>query len=344
MFSSPHLQSASPISGSLNIDIDKTTFSLSACRVRKSFEGECNGQTEASAPASPFASALASALASAPSAALASSAAPPAPVDHAGNPNKMLRKRKHEDQDQQYAKLRYMPNEEQGKYGCWFGMTTDGDQHAVYRKGFKAKHCDRCLAAPGVWVKIPPGDARESSATDACENATDGDTPAVNCARSSGAGLTVRGFPEVVYRQGRLDSCVFSSAASAIAFLGDKGAAVVASLIPASLKHSDPMALLHDTIRSKKLESYEVVRRFKRGRLDILSDISSCPTTVQLLSDDGSVGHAVTIVNDLIFDATEHFSMPLSRESLDVCCGGAKFVCVERAIRYQPMRAAQKGH
>ena len=88
----------------------------------------------------------------------------------------------------------------------------------------------------------------------------------------------------------------------------------------------------------------EVVPVFKRGRFDLLSgDPPPYPTTVQLLGEDGGVGHAVTIVGEWIFDATLPHALPLSRESLDDCCSSAQgrvaYVCVERAVRYRPVAA-----
>ena len=86
-----------------------------------------------------------------------------------------------------------------------------------------------------------------------------------------------------------------------------------------------------------------VLAVFKRGRLDPLSDVSPDPTTVQLLGEDGGVGHAVTIVGLWIFDASLPYALPLSRASLDACCSSARgrvaYVCVERAVRYRPVAA-----
>ena len=99
------------------------------------------------------------------------------------------------------------------------------------------------------------------------------------------------------------------------------------------------MALLHDVLNSKKVKTVEVVCRFKRRRLDLLSDESPDPTTVQLLGEDGGVGHAVTIVGPWIFDATLPHALPLSRASLDECCSSARgrvaYVGVERAVRFR---------
>ena len=151
-------------------------------------------------------------------------------------------------------------------------------------------------------------------------------------------------MPAVAWPQGRRDSCVFSSAASALAHLGEAAAAaVVGASIPASLRHPNPMALLHDVLKSKAMQAVrkmEVLGVFKRARLDPLADASPHPTTVQLLGEDGGVGHAVTIVDGWVFDATLAHALPLSRAALDECCSSARghvaYKCVERAVRYRP--------
>jgi len=142
-----------------------------------------------------------------------------------------------------------------------------------------------------------------------------------------------------------MDSCVFSSAASALASVGETTAALaVVEHIPESIKDGDPMSLLHDVLKSNKVKTVEVVRCFKRGRFDPLNEESPYPTTVQLLGEDGGVGHAVTIVGGWIFDATLPHALPLSRASLDECCSSARgcvaYKCVERAVRYRQVASS----
>ena len=246
--------------------------------------------------------------------------------------------------DQQYTKLRYTPPSEGERQGVWRGMTAGGYEHEVYRKGFKARYQQRCKDNPNEWIKLSPGDACEpadsaGAATDVCLQAAADPSPL------GAGGSSVRGDPTVAHRQGKMDSCVFSSAASALFHLGEKKAArIVAAHIPVSLKHNNPMALLHDVLGSKKVKTVEVVCRFKRGQLDLLSAESPDPTTVQLLGGDGGVGHAVTIVGPWIFDATLPHALPLSRASLDECCSSARgrvaYVCVHCAVRFRPLASS----
>ena len=105
------------------------------------------------------------------------------------------------------------------------------------------------------------------------------------------------------------------------------------------------MKLLHDVIDSSEVPSMEVDSVYRRGMLDLLANRSSHPTVVQLLASDGGVGHAVTIVGDWIFDATQPRPLQLCRASLDFCCSSAQrsatFVDVEHAV---PMRPCTKLH
>ena len=80
----------------------------------------------------------------------------------------------------------------------------------------KAKDQARCSVCAGrVRVKLPPGDAREPA--DPAGAATDGCfLPAAAPSTLQGGGSSVRGAPKVVHQQGRQDSCVLSSAASAL--------------------------------------------------------------------------------------------------------------------------------
>ena len=108
-------------------------------------------------------------------------------------------------------------------------------------------------------------------------------------------------------------------------------------------RHAPPQ--VKSELKSKQVKTMEVVPVFKRGRFDLLSgDPPPYPTTVQLLGEDGGVGHAVTIVRPWIFDATLPHALPLSRASLDECCssarGGVAYVSGVRAVRYRQVASS----
>ena len=151
--------------------------------------------------------------------------------------------------------------------------------------------------------------------------------------------------PQVLSRQGRKDSCVFSSAESGVLSMGYKEEArAIHERIDDLLTHRDPMTLLTEIVKSKKVLGLTVARVFKRGQDDMIDLLNYnewlYPTTVQLLGSDDGVGHVVTIVERWIFNATMMHALPLTRNSLDYCCSSEKrfvsFAGVKRAIRMRP--------
>ena len=151
--------------------------------------------------------------------------------------------------------------------------------------------------------------------------------------------------PLVLSRQGRKDSCVFSSAESGVLLMGyEKEACAIHERIDDLLTHRDPMTLLTEIVKSKKVPGLTVDRVFKRGQDDMIDlltyDEWPYPTTVQLLGSDDGVGHVVTIVWRWIFDATTMHALPLTRNLLDYCCSSEKryvsFAGDKRAIRMRP--------
>ena len=146
-------------------------------------------------------------------------------------------------------------------------------------------------------------------------------------------------------RQGRKDSCVFSSAESGVLSMGYKEEArAIHERIDDSLTHRDPMTLLTDIVKSKKVRRLTVDRVFKRGQDDMIDllkyDEWPYPTTVQLLGSDDGVGHVVTIVERWIFDATMMHALPLTCKSLDYCSSSKKrrvsFARVKHIVRMGP--------
>ena len=62
------------------------------------------------------------------------------------------------------------------------------------------------------------------------------------------------------------------------------------------------------------------------------------PTLCILHSSDGGLSHAVTVVDNYIFDSTTYRAMVINKENLDWCCGTdyyeAQFVGVYKAYRF----------
>ena len=73
---------------------------------------------------------------------------------------------------------------------------------------------------------------------------------------------------------------------------------------------------------------------------DLVKNKTIYPTLVIPSGNDGSTGHAVCVVDDLIFDSTQENALKLCRESLDWICG--RYGCKELyvAIRFhQPSKS-----
>ena len=74
--------------------------------------------------------------------------------------------------------------------------------------------------------------------------------------------------------------------------------------------------------------------------LDVLNDRTMWPTLCILKGDDNSTNHAVTIVEDYIFDSNNSYALPLNESTLNWCCSGdtaeseVKFVSVPFAYRF----------
>jgi hypothetical protein len=54
---------------------------------------------------------------------------------------------------------------------------------------------------------------------------------------------------------------------------------------------------------------------------DPVTQTSPFPTLLQLMGKDGGVQHAVTTVDNWIFDSVEKHAIPLTRQNLGRCCG-----------------------
>ena len=67
----------------------------------------------------------------------------------------------------------------------------------------------------------------------------------------------------------------------------------------------------------------------------LVNEKSPWPTIIIPWGRDGSISHAITIIDDLIFDSTQEKAMKLTKESLDWICiknGGIESIYV--AYRY----------
>jgi hypothetical protein len=76
--------------------------------------------------------------------------------------------------------------------------------------------------------------------------------------------------------------------------------------------------------------------RKRLGKLDLKAETShSWALVVILLGGDGGIGHAITIVGDLIFDSTQSHALKLGKNSLDWWCANDHgFESIYMAIKF----------
>jgi hypothetical protein len=130
--------------------------------------------------------------------------------------------------------------------------------------------------------------------------------------------------PIVKYRQHGAYSCLFSSVASALYFLGLHKSALhmsecASEYLSDSYKGLDVWpALLREMKKCcKKLQARKIKSVIT---YNIFENISEYPRVLQLQDKDGNTQHAVTIVGNFIFDANCAQALDLTRDNLDYCC------------------------
>lgn len=139
------------------------------------------------------------------------------------------------------------------------------------------------------------------------------------------------------------NSCVFSSLISALHYLNDyKMRDMLSEYVLTSLCYKKMTAVSEsksrDAFASKLMNQKGKYMSHLMKNFNIFENCSMWPTLCILQSSDGSLSHAVTVVDNLIFDSTTYRAMEINRENLDWCCGTdyyeAQFVGVYKAYRY----------
>ena len=129
-----------------------------------------------------------------------------------------------------------------------------------------------------------------------------------------------------------LNSCCFSSLASAFASINQIKAADAISLrIKESLK-IEVRNCIHfatDIMQNKKRNKgetrvhYSLEKYEKKGEYDILKNISANVTLVQLMDSLGNMNHAISVVGSWIFDSNYEKELVLNKESLNMICASS---------------------
>jgi hypothetical protein len=137
----------------------------------------------------------------------------------------------------------------------------------------------------------------------------------------------------VKYQRGDWNQCIFKATAAALHYCGkSEAASFVSNAAPTVqyLPHEKAILSLRDRIMIHAPDIRGVIafnqhskrRKMNRISLDeLVQNKTISPTMVIPRANDGSASHAVVVVDDIIFDATQSHAMKLSRDSFEWICG-----------------------
>ena len=141
-------------------------------------------------------------------------------------------------------------------------------------------------------------------------------------------------------------SCVFNSLINALHYINDySGRDQLLKNLPTSLNYEKMSLVSHSRtafaaqIMNKEVTGYQIqiLKNF-----DILKNRSMWPTLCVLKGSDFSINHAITVVENYIFDSNRSCAMKLTKSNLDWCCsdfaGKHKFVAVHTAYRFNKIK------
>ena len=157
--------------------------------------------------------------------------------------------------------------------------------------------------------------------------------------------LRVPNAPPCVHQQKDKRTCVFSSFASCVHYLGHDQMGIRLQQLSSNqsyrMNNLERLKVAVDTslgmqCRIKKYNGKGSLKHrldpLNNGEMREKNDIAY-PTVVVLEGDDGGTEHAVTIYDNWVFDSNVEFALPLKQNTLDWCVMG-KFVRVHQAIRF----------
>ena len=120
------------------------------------------------------------------------------------------------------------------------------------------------------------------------------------------------------------NSCIFNSLANAMHYINDwRARDMLIASIPSSLSYDS-----YKTVAASRKKFAAFVVNVKvtgyitavMDKFDILQNHSIWPTLCILRGSDNSVNHAITVVDNFIFDSNCPYAMQLTRDNLDWCC------------------------
>jgi hypothetical protein len=130
----------------------------------------------------------------------------------------------------------------------------------------------------------------------------------------------------VWYPQNHRQTCLFKSVASALHHLNKRYLASILSSIATKYVEKPVDEQLEElcSIAGKTHFGLLVTKWMTKKRVtkfDVYNRRNSqWVLTIVPLGHDGGIGHAISIVGDLIFDSTQRHALKFSKEALDWCC------------------------
>ena len=151
----------------------------------------------------------------------------------------------------------------------------------------------------------------------------------------------------VAYQQGDKHRCLFLSLASALHYIGLSEEALKladASIGKELIPVSEAIAALRTSMEVMapmlgRPTLFNTARTGRKRRDLSIVDLwkyTPYPTVLIPIGSDGSVNHAVCVVDDLIFDSTLPYALECRQESMDWICSGKHggFVGIRQALRF----------
>ena len=181
----------------------------------------------------------------------------------------------------------------------------------------------RALSSKGKYVDIPVGTAKTSML-------------------HKFPNLQLKEAPAMKYQQGQKETCLYSSFASVLYYIGYK---VSANLIQQTGVGAREGCGVNSLKTLSKLVRHTLDIKFMNTRktkpqFNWEIDLGKEMILVAVLqSEDGGVNHGVTIFGGYIFDSNEEQALPLCTEALDYCCSCYpnifKFVRFHRGVIFE---------
>jgi hypothetical protein len=147
-------------------------------------------------------------------------------------------------------------------------------------------------------------------------------------------------FP-VHYTQKNHGTCLFKSVASALHHLNKKHIALVISSMATKYMYAPVDEQLNKLASIAQENDCDLLvtkwmTRKRVGKFNLKTVSSNRWALVVIpLGGDGGIGHAITIVGDLIFDSTQRHALKLGKNSLDWCCADdLGFESIYMAIKF----------